>query len=142
MQIDMAAAGDEVPLAMVRYARNFARSLESIEAFLIETGFPDGYDRLLDSLEEVVVRNLQRHPRIGRLFLERNVDSIEAERLSERIRARLLPLAAEAQLREYVMDDYLVLYAHLQDSMDEPGVVQLLAIKHQKQLGFDVPSER
>lgn len=36
-----------------------------------------------------------------------------------------------------MMDDYLVLYVHLHD-LDQSSLVQLLAIKHQKQLGFDL----
>ena len=137
----MAKTGLEVPLANARYTENFALNLESIEAFWFENGFPNDYDRLLDALADVVLPNLQRHPGIGRPFLDRIVDSVEAERLSERICSRLSARSGEAQLREYVMDEYLVLYAYFRDSVDDPGVVQLLAIKHQKQLGFDMPTK-
>ena len=41
---------EEVPLAVVRFARNFALNLERIEAFLMENDFAQGYDRLLDAL--------------------------------------------------------------------------------------------
>lgn len=88
----------------------------------------------------MVVPNLERHPGMGRPFLQRTVDSVEAERIAERIASRLSALARDAQVREYVMDDYLVLYVHLRDH-DLPGVVHLLAIKHQKQLGFDFPTD-
>jgi hypothetical protein len=134
----MAAAGNDVSLAQVRYARNFACNLENIEALWFECGFPEAYDRLLEVLAEVAVLNLQQHPCIGRQFLERSVDSVEAKRLSERIASLLAAMAGSAQLREYVMDDYLVLYAYVRNSLADSGIVQLLAIKHQKQLGFDV----
>ncbi len=77
--------GDDVPRALVRFARNFALNLESIEAFWVENEFVEAYDRLLDALTDVVIPNLQRHPRLGRPFLSRAVESVEAERLVERV---------------------------------------------------------
>jgi plasmid stabilization system protein ParE len=138
-------AGDEeegAPLALVRFARNFALNLESIEAFWIENDFAQGYERLLDALTDEVVPNLQRHPRMGRPFMSRAAESVEAKRLVERIDVRLSALGPSAQVREYVMDEYLVLYLVADGDTGEPSLVQLLAIKHQKQFGFDVPGER
>lgn len=129
------------PLANVRFTANFALDLKSFEAFWLKNDVADGYDRLLDALANVVVSSLQRHPNISRLFLERTVDSVEAERLIERICSHLIAIADGVQLREYVMDDYLILYAYLRGSVDDSGVVQLLAIKHQNQLGFDMPAK-
>ena len=126
-------------LARVQYARNFASNLESIEAFWFDNDFAQGYERLLDALTEVVVPNLQRHPRMGRRFLNRAVESVEAKRLLERIGLRLSALRPHAEVREYVMDEYLVLYLVSDGDPGDGGVVQLLAIKHHKQLGFDVP---
>jgi hypothetical protein len=40
--------------------------------------------------------------------------------------------AARAEVREYVMTDYLLLYALVGE------VIYLLAIKHHKQLSFDI----
>ena len=42
-----------------------------------------------------------------------------------------------ADMREYVMTDYVVLYAVLDETADRPSVVHLLSIKHHKQLSFD-----
>lgn len=126
-------------LARVQYARNFASNLESIEAFWLDNDFAQGYERLLDALSDVVVPNLQRHPRMGRRFLKRAVESVEAKRLLERIGLRLSALRPDAEVREYVMDEYLVLYLVSDGDPGDGGVVQLLAIKHHKQLGFDGP---
>lgn len=72
--------------------------------------------------------NLARYPRIGRRFLECPAHSIEAQ---DRIRA--LKAAADArELREYLCGDYLVLYTL------SGTTVYLLAIKHQRQLSFDL----
>ncbi|MBT2336417.1 type II toxin-antitoxin system RelE/ParE family toxin [Variovorax paradoxus] len=140
----MAGSNEEegASLALVRFARNFASNLESIEAFWTENDFAQGYERLLDTLTDVVVPNLQRHPRMGRRFLSRAVESVEAKRLLERIGGRLSALGPDAQVREYVMDEYLVLYLVTGGGTAEPSVVQLLAIKHHKQLGFAVLGER
>ncbi|MFM9428723.1 hypothetical protein RCH10_005200 [Variovorax sp. GrIS 2.14] len=135
----MPSAIHDVPLANVRCTANFALDLKRLEVFWFKNGAADGYDKLLDALADVLVCNLQRHPGIGRPFLDRTVDSVEAESLSERVGLRLSALGDEAQLREYVLDQYLVLYAYLRGSVDESGFVQLLAIKHQNQLGFDMP---
>jgi hypothetical protein len=126
-------------LARVQYARNFASNLESIEAFWLDNDFAQGYERLLDALTDVVVPNLQRHPRMGGRFLNRAVESVEAKRLLERIGLQLSALGPDAEVREYVMDEYLVLYLVSDGHAGDAGGVRLLAIKHHKQLGFDVP---
>lgn len=127
-------------LARVQYARNFASNLESIEAFWLDNDFAQGYERLLDALTDVVVPNLQRHPRMGRHFLKRAVESVEAKRLLERIGLQLSALGPNAEVREYVMDEYLVLYLVSDGDPGDAGIVQLLAIKHHRQLGFDWPT--
>ncbi|MDB5826059.1 MAG: hypothetical protein JWQ73_279 [Variovorax sp.] len=50
----------------------------------------------------------------------------------------LSTLHPNAQVREYVMDEYLGLYVVAEDGANASTIVQLLAIKHQRQLGFDV----
>ena len=116
--------------------------MDSIESFLIETGFGEGYDRLLDWLTDGVAPNLARRPGIGRPLAERIVDSVEAERVAEQIASRLSALAQDVQIREYVMDEYSVLYACFCDARNRSSVVQLLSIKHQKQLTIDFQPER
>lgn len=123
--------------AQVRFTANFEANLAGIEAFWIENEFPDGYDRLLDELSDTVITNLERHPRIGRSFFGRMSESVEALGLSEQLRTRLVAHDAGAEIREYVMDAYLVLYAVMNQKSPKATAVYLLAIKHHKQLSFD-----
>lgn len=116
----------------IRYTANFAANLDSIEVFWEENEFPQGFDRLLDELTDTVLVNLERHPRMGRGFLERRSQTVEALARVDKLRARLAVMAPDAGIREYVMDDYLVLYAL------SGQIIYLLAIKHHKQLSFDV----
>ena len=112
----------------VRIAANFERNLEAIEAFLMQAGAPQAYDALLDALAGTVIPNLEKHPRIGRPFLERPAQSIEA-----RERIRMLKARTDAgELREYLSGDHLMLYALIGTT------VYLLAIKHHRQLSFDL----
>lgn len=111
----------------VRVTQNFERNLAAVETFLSEGGAaPSVFDALLDLIARAVVPNLERYPRIGRAFLSRGGQSIQAR---ERIRALR---AKPGELREYVAGDYLVLY-YL-----EGETVYLLSIKHHRQLSFDL----
>lgn len=135
----MAGSKEDAPLALVRYAHNLALNIENIESFWIENQLAQGYDRLLDALGNTVIPILQRHPRIGRPFMRRDVESVEAQAVVARIGKRISALGENAEVREYVMDDYVVvLYLVVDGAEGEPMMVHLLAIKHQKQLGFDV----
>ena len=126
----MMASDEEEPLAEIRYTANFAANLEGIAAFWDESGFAKGYDRLLEELTDVVLAHLERHPRMGRPFMKRQPESIEAQMALARLDKQ------SAEVREYVMDDYLVLYS-VHESRPHPRlVVHLLAIKHHKQLSF------
>ena len=116
---------------IVKFTANFEANLASIEAFLTEGEFAQGYDRLLDELGHVVVPNLERFPAIGRPFLTRATHSIEALTIADRLRAKLAELEVGAELREYVMHDYVILYALAGNN------AYMLSIKHQRQLSFD-----
>lgn len=70
-----------------------------------------------------------RHPRLGRTFLRRAVHSADARILRHRLRSKL---AREEMLREFIVDDYLVLYLAGRDR------VVFLSIKHHRQLSFDL----
>ena len=139
------AAGDGVTptdksassLVEVWYTANFEANLQSIEAFWTENEFPQGYDRLLDELLDTVVTNLERHPRMGRSFISRQPESIEAQKLHEKLQTKMSAHDQPADMREYVMTDYLVLYAILEATADRPSAIYLLSIKHHKQLSFD-----
>ena len=68
---------------------------------------------------------------MGRPFLAQRVGSIEAGNRIDRLRTRLRSLGARVELREYLLPDYLILYARF-DSR-----VTLLSIRHHRQLSFD-----
>jgi hypothetical protein len=70
---------------------------------------------------------------MGRNFLLRQTKSIETQTRLQKLQALLANLDTDterAEIREYVMMDYLLLYALAGD------VIYLLAIKHHKQLSF------
>lgn len=111
----------------VKLAANFERNLEAIEAFLTEAEAHQAYDRLLDDLTETIIPNLERFPAMGRRFLERPVRSVEVANAREWLQSKL----RNGELREYLLADYLVLYARFDNA------IHLLAIKHHRQLSFD-----
>nr|WP_310611400.1 type II toxin-antitoxin system RelE/ParE family toxin [Limnohabitans sp.] len=116
---------------LVKFTTNFERNLEEIDAFLLQAEAPQAFDALLDELSDTVIPNLERFPSLGRLFLERPARSVDVSNGMTRLTQRLNALAKDAELREYVMTHYLLLYARIK------GVVYLLSIRHQKQLSFD-----
>lgn len=111
---------------------NFDSNLAGIEHFLSVVDAPQAYDALLDELLETVIPNLERFPEMGRPFFNRELRSIETTNAVDRLREKLGALTADpAALREYIMADYLLLYAQIEQ------IVYLLAIKHHRQLSFD-----
>lgn len=118
--------------AVVKLSANFEHNLEDIERFLSEAEAPQAFDSLLDELLETVIPNLERFPGMGRLFFSRPPTSVETTNAASALSTKLLALAADQDaLREYVLKDYLLLYAVIGDA------VYLLAIRHQRQLSFD-----
>jgi plasmid stabilization system protein ParE len=118
----------------VKLTANFERNLEEIEVFLLEAEAPQAFDALLDELTDTVIPNLERFPEMGRLFLERPTHSVEAGNGIDRLTRQLDSIAKDGALREYVMADYLMLYAQVSEA------VYLLSIRHQRQLSFDFAS--
>ncbi len=112
-----------------RFTANALANLDAIEAFLTGHEHPHAFDLLLAELQDRVLPDLSRFPRMGRLFMARRPDSVEARHLHEAMASRLSP---GDQVREYVMDDHLLLYL-----VNDRGV-DLLAIRHHKQLAFDM----
>lgn len=115
----------------VKFTANFESNLAEIEAYWALNQFPQSYDRLLDDLGETVIPNIERFPGMGRPFIQRQPESVEAVTRLEALNKRLTKLDRTGEFREYVMDDYLILYLTLE------AAVYLLAIKHHKQLSFD-----
>jgi plasmid stabilization system protein ParE len=120
---------------VVRLAANFERNLADIERFLTEAEAPQAYDALLDELLDTVIPNLERFPGIGRPFLAHPARSVEAANALEALRTKLSALTPDVDaLREYIIEHYLVLYAQVGEN------VYLLAIRHHRQLSFDLQS--
>ena len=74
------------------------------------------------------VPNLRRFPRMGRRYLDRPPQSVEAL-----AGLAALPAGAATRLREYLHGDYLILYTDVQAD----ATVVLLSIRHHRQLSFD-----
>lgn len=111
----------------VKLTVNFECNLETIELFLTDANAPRTYDRLVGELLGTLVPNLEQFPAMGRSFLERPAGSVEAVNALERLQPKL----RGGELREYLLADYLVLYARFDKE------IYLLAIKHHRQLSFD-----
>ncbi len=117
---------------VIKFTANFARNLEEIERFLTEAEAPQAYDGLLDELLETVIPNLERFPGMGRPFMLRQPRSVETTNALAALRAKLVALTTDPEaLREYVLKDYLLLYAQI------GGAIYLLALRLQRQLSFD-----
>ena len=117
---------------VIKFTANFERNLKEIERFLTEAEAAQAYDGLLDELLETVIPNLERFPGMGRPFMLRLPRSVETTNALATLRAKLLALTTDPEaLREYVLKDYLLLYAQI------GGATYLLAIRHQRQLSVD-----
>jgi hypothetical protein len=85
------------------------------------------YLQLLELLSTKVIANLSQFPEIGRKYLERQPQSVEAIALLTEIEK----LCPPDEVREYLLNDYLVLY------INRSHTTYLLAIRHQRQLAFE-----
>lgn len=115
----------------VKLTANFERNLEEIERFLIDAEAAPAYDGLLDELLETVIPNLERFPAMGRSFLDRPLRSVETSNGIDVLQGKLAKIGANTEIREYVLQHYLLLYAFTGEE------IFLLAIRHHKQLSFD-----
>lgn len=116
-------------MASVRVTASFAESLEEIRSFLEEHAPTTTVEALTTSLFETVIPNLERYPELGRSLLARSPGSAEGRARLTTLAERLPP---DADIREYISGDYLVLYALLD------GTIALLSIKHHRQLSYDL----
>ena len=117
----------------IKFTANFERNLDEIERFLTDADAPQAYDGLLDELLETVIPNLEHFPGMGRAFMLRQPRSVETTNALAALRAKLVALTSDPEaLREYVLKDYLLLHAQI------GGAIHLLAIRHQRQLSFDL----
>lgn len=111
-----------------RFTENFSANLTAIEEFVAPHSRM-AFHRFLDRLFDDVIPTLCRFPQSGRSFLTRAVKSTKATALTKGLRKFL---NKGDDLREFVMDDYLVLY------LVRRHQVIFLAVKHHRQLSFDL----
>ena len=110
-----------------RFTENFSANLTAIEEFVAPQSRTAFY-RFLDRLFDEVIPMLCQFPQSGRSFLTCTVKSVKAKTLTKAL-SKLFN--KEDDLREFIMDDYLVLY------LVRRHQVVFLAVKHHRQLSFD-----
>lgn len=110
------------------FTENFSENLTSIQTFLGPEG-KSFFERLLDRLFDEVVPTLCRFPQAGRSLLAHRVHSRESKATLTKLRDRL---AVNDNLREFIMDDYVILY------LIRGSRIVFLSIKHHRQLSFDL----
>ncbi|MFZ5876073.1 MAG: type II toxin-antitoxin system RelE/ParE family toxin [Nitrospirota bacterium] len=110
------------------FTHNFLSNLDAIETFLKPEG-RTAFRRLLDRLFDDIVPMLTRFPDGGRPLSHHPVRSREARTLVRKLRS-LMP--ATDEIREFVVDDYLLL------SLRRGRTLVFLAVKHHRQLSFDL----
>jgi hypothetical protein len=111
-----------------RFTENFSANLTTIEEF-VTSHSQTAFHRFLDRLFDELIPMLCRFPQSGRSFLTCTVKSAKAKALTKDLRKFL---NKGDDLREFVMDDYLVLYLVCRQQ------VIFLAVKHHRQLSFDL----
>ena len=111
-----------------RFTENFSANLTAIEEFVAPHS-RTAFHRFLDHLFDEVIPMLCQFPQSGRSFLTCTVKSAKAKELTKAL-SKLLNKGDD--LREFVIDDYLVLY------LVRRHQVVFLAVKHHRQLSFDL----
>jgi len=113
----------------VRITENFSRNLDQIEEFLEGIEQSQQFEPLLDELFDTVIPNLEQFPFMGKDFLAELPQSVESVMILKKVRAKM---PEKASIRQYLSKDYLILYLlHGEE-------IGLLAIKHHKQLYFNI----
>ena len=115
--------------AQVRVTGNFQANLDSIRDFLLAEQAASEFDRLLERLFEHIIPNLARFPDMGRDFAALAPLSREGEAALRQLRRNA---GRDTALREYITEDYLLLYAV------RASTVFLLCVRHHRQLSFDL----
>ena len=110
------------------FTQNFSANLLAIQAFLGSEGHKP-FQRFLDRLFDDIVPQLCRFPKSGRSFLAHTIHSSEAKSFAKKLRTRL---NREDDLREYIVDEYLVL------NLLRGNHLVFLSVKHHRQLSFDL----
>lgn len=114
--------------ARLFFTNNFSVNLDEIQSFLATEGRL-AFQRLLKRLFDDICPQFAQFPLSGRSFLEHRTGSAEAQALLRHLQEKL---QASDNLREFVVDDYVVLY------LIRENRIYFLAIKHHRQLSFDL----
>jgi hypothetical protein len=110
------------------FTENFSSNLTAIQTFL----GPEReaiFRQLLNRLFDEIVPTLCRFPQSGRSFLAHPIHSTTAETLVKKLHSRI---KKGDELREFVVDDYLLLY------LLSGSRLVFLSVKHHRQLSFDL----
>lgn len=110
------------------FTENFSSNLTAIQTFL----GPEReavFQQLLNRLFDEIVPTLCRFPQSGRSFLAHHIHSTTTETLVRKLHSRI---KKGDELREFVVDDYLLLY------LLSGNRLVFLCVKHHRQLSFDL----
>ena len=110
------------------FTDNFTANLDEIQSYLSIEG-QSAFQRLLKRLFDELCPQVSRFPLSGRSFLAHHAGSAQAETLLKRVHEKL---RSGDDLREFVVDDYVVLY------LVRRSRIYFIAIKHHRQLSFDL----
>ena len=110
------------------FTENFSANLTTIRAFLGSEG-DAAFHKLLERVFDDIVPTLCRFPQSGRSFLAHTIQSTKAKTLVRKLRGRL---RKSDDLREFIVDDYLLLYLVRGERL------VFLSVKHHRQLSFDL----
>lgn len=110
-------------------APGYERALDAALDFLTRNEALPAAEDLLDRALVFLPELLAKFPYAGRDFVVRNPISPRVEEAVEEIHVLM---GTDIELREYLLDDYLVLYAIQRQA------VYLLTLRHHRQSGFDL----
>lgn len=111
------------------FTSNFTENLDRLEQYLATQEATAAFTKIVQRLVQDVIPTLCQFPRSGRTFLERSIGSMETAQWLETLASLL---CKGDDIREFIFDDYLILY------LVRDGRVFFLAIKHHRQLSFDL----
>ncbi|MEO6080800.1 MAG: type II toxin-antitoxin system RelE/ParE family toxin [Steroidobacteraceae bacterium] len=96
-----------------------------IREFLVGAEALHKYDSLLDDLDHTIIPNLEAFPQIGKQYIGDVQHSTEALMTVAR-----LPRNARTALRQYIHDEYTILYVLA------PDMIHIVTVRHQHELSF------
>jgi plasmid stabilization system protein ParE len=104
---------------------SFWAGMSRIGEFLVSAEAGHRYESLLDDFDQIIVPNLGAFPQIGKPYIGDTQQSTEAL-----MAVAKLPRDARSNLRQYVHDDYSILYVL------GPELIHIVAIRHHKESTF------